>query len=132
MQEFASVKAVGDLSRSRIDGQADVDGVLRAKARELIQSGKLPRRLPARRWGGRGSGDACMLCGKPVEPSEIGIEIDFGGNGDGECSHDFHNRCLSALELELRGLGADSQPVSDAVEAPSVASAGAGGPQRRA
>ena len=79
-----------------------VDRVLRAKARQLIESGRVPSRLPARRWGGPGSGTSCMLCGASVKDEEVGFEIEFGCNGTGVSNHELHVHCLEALELELR------------------------------
>lgn len=99
-----------------------VDPLLRAKARQLMKSGKVPRRLPARRWGGPGSGTPCTLCGAPVKEDEVGFEIEFGCDGAGASNHDFHGRCLDALELELReselaretvAAGVQPQPVID-------------------
>ena len=39
---------------------------LRAKAREVIHTGKLPNRRPDRTWGGPGIGAPCRVCGEPV------------------------------------------------------------------
>ena len=37
---------------------------LRQKAREAIQTGRLPKRQPAHVWGGAGAGACCAICGK--------------------------------------------------------------------
>ena len=80
-----------------------VDSILRAKARALIQGGRLPSRLPARRWGGPGLGIPCMVCGVPISDSEVGFEVEFTRfNGADASSQHFHVRCLTALEHELR------------------------------
>ena len=100
------------------------DGALRAKARELIRSGGLPDRLPARRWGGRGDGRPCTVCGAPVGPHEIGFEIEFASS-NGVGNHDFHDRCLRAFELELRERALAGQPGPAAAQTqPAGAAAG--------
>jgi hypothetical protein len=112
VQEFLSEKVAGRFCGAGVNDHPGMEVGLRARARELIRSGKVPSRLPSRRWGGRGTGDPCTLCGKPVEPSEVGFEIDFGADGDGGCSHDFHDHCLAAVEHELRALGEDGPQAS--------------------
>jgi hypothetical protein len=80
-----------------------LDRLLRAKARELIRSGNVPKHLPKQRWGGPGMGMPCTVCREPVERHEVDVEVEFTCNGGGNASnHHFHLRCLTALERELR------------------------------
>jgi len=52
---------------------------LRARARERIASGELPRAKPARSWGGRGSGLPCSLCDNPIADTGPEMELEFDG-----------------------------------------------------
>lgn len=84
------------------------EDVLRAKARALIATARVPRELPTRRWGGPGIGVPCMVCGVAVEQHQTGIELELASDvGDGGANHHFHVRCLAVLEHELRLGGAD-------------------------
>ena len=51
------------------------ESTLREKARQLIQSGKLPARRPERMWGGRGTGDRCAICDHPADPDKFEFEL---------------------------------------------------------
>jgi hypothetical protein len=51
--------------------------ILRAKAREVIRTGKLPNRRPDRTWGGPGVGASCTICGEPVTKDQLEFEIQF-------------------------------------------------------
>src|SRR5687768_12626847 len=79
---------------------AHPDGTLREQARALLNSGRLPKSLPKRGWGGPGTGDPCSVCRAAVLESEVGIELELAsGNGAGaKTALHFHVRCLSALE----------------------------------
>lgn len=77
------------------------ESVLRRKAREAIQSGRLPNRGPERMWGGPGVGARCTICARPIERSEVEFELQFcwddaGGSGN----YRLHLRCFAAWELE--------------------------------
>jgi hypothetical protein len=76
--------------------------VLREKARDVIQTGKLPSRRPDRTWGGPGVGAECAVCGLPVRPDEMEFEIQFARDGDnpGLDKYHVHIRCFAAWELE--------------------------------
>jgi len=78
-----------------------VDSTLRAKARRLMQAGKLPNRLPNRMWGGPGIGTPCTVCGEPVKQDEAELEVEWS-DGASTNNHHLHTRCLAALELEIR------------------------------
>jgi hypothetical protein len=47
------------------------ESALRAKAREVIRTGKLPNRRPDRTWGGAGIGAPCTVCGEPVTKDQL-------------------------------------------------------------
>ena len=53
------------------------DSILREKAREAIQNGKLPARSPDRIMGGPGCGGACALCGETVQRSRMELEAEY-------------------------------------------------------
>ena len=76
---------------------------LRTKARQAIQSGKLPDRPPDRSWGGPGSGGDCTVCGKSLIPDESELELDFGQDSvrPSRLIYHVHFRCFDAWELEL-------------------------------
>jgi len=78
------------------------EDALRAKARSVIQQGKLPARRPDRTWGGPGVGATCAVCDLPVTPAEMEFEIQFahdGGNPGLDKFH-VHIRCFAVWELE--------------------------------
>lgn len=75
-------------------------------ARERIKKGHLPRVEVLRLWGGRGTGQLCALCDKPITPDEIEYEV--------ECCLDrsartfwFHIACQRAWQLERDRLEKD-------------------------
>ena len=85
--------------------------VLRAKAREIIRTGKLPNRQPDRTWGGPGVGASCTVCGKAVTKHQLEFEIQFARDGDNPGLDKFHvhARCFAAWEFER---GRDGRPHS--------------------
>ena len=81
--------------------------ILRRKAREAVQEGRLPAHLPARTWGGPGAGEICSVCDRKVEKDEMEFEIEFA-RGDGNSGLDkfhLHVRCFAAWEFERRKAG---------------------------
>ena len=94
------------------------ESVLREKAREVIQAGKLPNRRPDRTWGGLGAGAECIICRAPLKPDEVEIEIEFvrNGNNPGLDQYRVHLRCFAAWELErdnldlARGVASSTDP----------------------
>jgi hypothetical protein len=79
----------------------DEDAV-RDKARNVIRSGKLPRRAPDRTWGGPGVGAPCAICERPVTTKELEFEIQFARDGDNPGLDKFHVHlsCFAAWEFE--------------------------------
>ena len=80
---------------------------LREKAREAVQTGKLPARRPDRTWGGPGVGAPCTICDKPVARDEMEFEIQFEHNGavPGLDKFHVHVRCFAAWEFERKEAG---------------------------
>jgi hypothetical protein len=83
---------------------------LRATAREVIRTGKLPNRRPDRTWGGPGVGASCTICGEPVTTEQLEFEIQFAVDGDepGLDKFHVHVRCFAAWELERTNGGVHS------------------------
>jgi hypothetical protein len=81
--------------------------ILREKAREAVQSGKLPSRGPDRMWGGPGVGAECAVCGLLGTKDEMAFEIEFAHDGDnpGLDKYQVHIRCFAAWEFERRHNG---------------------------
>jgi len=76
---------------------------LRAKARAVVQQGKLPARSPDRVWGGPGVGASCTICDRPVTKDEKEFEIQFEQDGGGGLDKfHVHIRCFAAWEFERR------------------------------
>ena len=81
--------------------------ILRQKAREAVQLGKLPARGPDRTWGGPGVGEICTVCEKPITKDEMEFQIEFardGGNAGIDKYH-VHIRCFAAWEFERQHAG---------------------------
>ena len=82
------------------------ESVLRAKARDAVQTGKLPGRTPDRTWGGPGVGVPCAICQLPVTKEQMEFEIEFARNGQsleaGLDKYHVHIRCFAAWEFERR------------------------------
>ena len=80
------------------------DTLLRQKAHQAIQAGKLPRYRPQRSWGGWGTGACCMICDKPVERHDVEYELQFaqGHDGSDRANSHVHIRCLAAWEAVCR------------------------------
>jgi len=77
---------------------------LRTKARECLESGRLPNRSPDRLYGGKGTGAECVICCEPVVADQVEFEVEFDRNGphSGVDKYRAHLACLSAWELERR------------------------------
>lgn len=80
------------------------ESILRAKARAVVQNGKLPSRQPDRTWGGPGVGTRCVVCELLVTKRELEFEIEFEHDGDnpGLDKYHVHIRCFTAWEFERR------------------------------
>jgi hypothetical protein len=75
---------------------------LREKARQGIQSGKLPTRRPSDTWGGFSIGGFCAVCDLRLSPGEVEIELQVRPEGaqTGE-AYLMHIACHAAWEAEL-------------------------------
>lgn len=60
------------------------------RARRAIAAHELPRRASPRVWGGRGSGQTCSLCGRPIGVNEVEIELEGVQTAAGVR---FHSNC---------------------------------------
>ena len=76
-----------------------LEAELRPIARERIASRKLPREAPSQMWGGQGSGEACALCDKPIQPHEVEYEVEAQLDGVVQTLR-FHVVCQSVWQLE--------------------------------
>ena len=78
--------------------------ILTDKARAAIRNGQLPSRAANRRFGGRGNGATCPVCGEVVTPDQAEIEIEFNRHGPepGLDRYHLHARCFTAWESERR------------------------------
>jgi hypothetical protein len=74
--------------------------LLREKAREAIRSKKLPTRRPDRTFGGAGSGAPCSVCGEPVTPGQMEMEVEYRHEGARVDNYHMHLRCFSAWDVE--------------------------------
>ena len=69
-------------------------GALRARARERIEQGRLPRARAVRTWGGRGNGLRCDLCDAVITSDEPEFELQLDIIPSGEPVR-FHRLCHS-------------------------------------
>jgi hypothetical protein len=79
--------------------QQSQEATRREKAREVFQSGKVPRRKPVRTLGGFATGEICVVCSELLTVSQLEIEFEF--NGETPDTYHAHPRCFVALELEF-------------------------------
>jgi hypothetical protein len=80
------------------------ENLLRQQARRMIRAGKLPSRGPDAMWGGPGDNASCGVCGAPVTPAEVEMEIEFARQDGGADTYHLHGRCMAAWELERHDL----------------------------
>jgi hypothetical protein len=74
------------------------DAELRPIATERIAEGRLPSAPPERIWGGRGAGEICALCDKPILADEVEYELEAYANGAKQAFR-FHILCQSVWQL---------------------------------
>jgi len=79
------------------DSASKNDNDLRARARQLIGAGSLPRAKAARTWGGLGSGLLCTLCNQPILKTEPEFELQFDTSSTTPAIR-FHRECHSLWE----------------------------------
>lgn len=73
--------------------------VLRARVRELLELGILPRHAPTHLWGGPGLGTICYICQQTIQPEETELELQFQGL-ERTIELRVHQSCHAAWELE--------------------------------
>jgi len=78
------------------------DSILREKAREAIQNGKLPTQSPDSIKGGPGCGETCALCGETLRRNQMELEAEFRQDGEAAelYKYHLHPRCFMAWETE--------------------------------
>jgi hypothetical protein len=72
-----------------------IEAQLRAQIRTLIESKELPCEVPARMWGGNGSGEICTVCGKSIGSEELEFEYAIETR-----TLRFHRLCHGLWQLE--------------------------------
>jgi hypothetical protein len=78
---------------------AKLEAELRPIARDRIATGQLPRETPARLWAGRGTGQLCALCDKPIQRNEVEYDVERHID-EGVQMFPFHVDCESVWQLE--------------------------------
>jgi hypothetical protein len=76
-----------------------LEAELRPIARERIAKGRLPHDPPKRMWGGRGTGQLCAVCDKPIQPDEVEFEVEQSLDGTVHTFY-FHILCQAVWQLE--------------------------------
>jgi len=89
---------------------------LRDTARERIEQARLPRNKPSRMWGGRGTGQTCSLCDKPILDSEPEMELEFDGEPPGPVVR-FHLHCQTVWDEVRQARSSPWTLVSDELPA---------------
>ena len=87
---------------------------LRDTARERIEQARLPRNKPSRMWGGRGSGQTCSLCDKPILDSEPEMELEFDGEASAPVVR-FHLQCQTVWDEVRQARSSPWTLVADAL-----------------
>jgi hypothetical protein len=78
------------------------EAVLRAQARGVLWSRRLPRREPDRMRCCAGVGAACIICEKPIASDQVGYEVQFAYDGatPGLDKFHLHVPCFAAWQFE--------------------------------
>lgn len=85
------------------DAVNDNDAV-RTRARDAIESGRLPARRLVRSWAGKGSGATCLVCIRTITHDDVELELEFAPappSAAPRCCR-VHAACFAAWELECR------------------------------
>jgi hypothetical protein len=70
---------------------------LRDTARQRIEQARLPKNKPSRMWGGRGSGQTCSLCDRPILDTEPEMELEYEGAPEQPVVR-FHLQCQTVWD----------------------------------
>lgn len=92
-----------DNGSSRADGEA-----LREKAREAVQTGRVPGRRPDRVLRGVGRLGTCVVCNQVITLTQMEIEVEYHRNGVASeiTCYWLHPRCFTAWQAECQVLDA--------------------------
>ena len=70
---------------------------IRARIRQMVDTGELPCEESGKVWAGRGSGTHCAACGETIEPTQIEFEVPLGRSRflrlHRLCHHIWHEEC---------------------------------------
>jgi hypothetical protein len=77
---------------------------LHERARDLIDTGALPRKEPRALYGGFGGSDHhCTLCGSPITAKEVEYELEFAPEqGQRQLIVRFHLPCHAIWDYERK------------------------------
>jgi len=73
---------------------------LYARARALIEEGRLSCSHPVRMWGGKGSGLPCALCAEVIPLDQVEYELEYEVSGGNREIYRFHFLCHAAWQVE--------------------------------
>ena len=85
------------------ENEEESSEALRARARERIREGRLPRLKAARTWGGLGSGHLCDLCDTAILPTQPEFEVQPDLAVPSEVAR-FHRCCHTIWDLARQEL----------------------------
>ena len=51
--------------------------IIRARIRQMVETGELPCEESGKVWAGRGDGTHCAACGEPIKPTEVEFEAEL-------------------------------------------------------
>ena len=74
--------------------------ILREKARQAMQAGRMPRQRPSYLWGARAVGAPCAVCGGREE-MEFEVQWSRDGRRSWLADYHVHLECFTAWELEI-------------------------------
>lgn len=66
----------------------DIEALILAK----LASGELPSVKPEKVWGGKGTGQPCSACARPISTDDVEYELDFAA---ARTAMRLHQRCLA-------------------------------------
>jgi hypothetical protein len=71
--------------------EPDRSALIRAK----LVSGELPNAKPEKVWGGKGTGQRCSGCGRPITAADVEYELDLPG---ARAAMRLHQACLEVWD----------------------------------
>jgi len=73
--------------------EPDRSALIRAK----LASGELPNAKPEKVWGGKGTGQRCSGCGRPITAADVEYEVDLPA---ARLAMRLHQPCLEAWDQQ--------------------------------